>query len=35
MPNHCQVPCGIFADELKFGELEQPIETIDEAANYF
>jgi len=28
---HCQVPCGIFADELKFGELEQHIETIDKA----
>lgn len=28
---HCQVPCGIFADELKFGELEQHIETIGKA----
>jgi len=28
---HCQVPCGIFGDELKFGELEQHIETIDKA----
>ena len=28
---HCQVPCGIFADELKFGELEQHVETIDKA----
>lgn len=28
---HCQVPCGIFADELKFGELEQHIETIAKA----
>jgi nickel superoxide dismutase len=25
---HCQVPCGIYGDELKFGELEQHIETI-------
>ena len=30
---HCQVPCGIFADELKFGELEQHIETILKAGN--
>ncbi|MGC6424596.1 MAG: superoxide dismutase [Ni] [Lentimonas sp.] len=29
---HCQVPCGIFADELKFGELEQHIETISKAS---
>ena len=25
---HCQVPCGIYGDELKFGELEQHVETI-------
>lgn len=25
---HCQVPCGIYGDEMKFGELEQHIETI-------
>lgn len=29
---HCQVPCGIFDDELKFGELEQHVETITKAA---
>jgi len=29
---HCQVPCGIYGDELKFGELEQHVETIDKAA---
>lgn len=28
---HCQVPCGIYGDELKFGELEQHIETIAKA----
>lgn len=28
---HCQVPCGIFGDELKFGELEQHVETIAKA----
>jgi nickel superoxide dismutase len=28
---HCQVPCGIFGDELKFGELEQHIETIEKS----
>jgi nickel superoxide dismutase len=29
---HCQVPCGIYGDELKFGELEQHVETITKAA---
>ena len=29
---HCQVPCGIYGDELKFGEIEQHIETIDKSA---
>jgi len=29
---HCQVPCGIYGDELKFGELEQHVETISKAA---
>lgn len=28
---HCQVPCGIYGDELKFGELEQHIQTIAKA----
>ena len=28
---HCQVPCGIYGDEMKFGELEQHIETIAKA----
>ena len=28
---HCQVPCGIYGDELKFNELEQHIETIHKA----
>jgi nickel superoxide dismutase len=26
------VPCGIYGDELKFGELEQHVETITKAA---
>ena len=25
---HCQIPCGIFGDALKFSQLEQDIETI-------
>ena len=29
---HCQVPCGIFGDELKFGEFEQHVETIAKAS---
>ncbi|HBR95512.1 MAG TPA: superoxide dismutase [Opitutae bacterium] len=29
---HCQVPCGIYGDEMKFGELEQHIETIAKAS---
>lgn len=28
---HCQVPCGIYGDELKFGELKQHIETIEKS----
>jgi len=28
---HCQVPCGIFDDEVKFAELEQDVETIAKA----
>lgn len=30
---HCQVPCGIFDAELKFGELEQHVETIAKAGD--
>jgi len=29
---HCQVPCGIFDDEVKFAEFEQHVETIDKSA---
>ncbi|HKK19566.1 MAG TPA: superoxide dismutase [Ni] [Opitutales bacterium] len=29
---HCQIPCGIYGDELKFGELEQHVETITKSA---
>ncbi|MEM1109797.1 MAG: superoxide dismutase [Ni] [Planctomycetota bacterium] len=28
---HCQVPCGIFDDQVKFAELNQHIETIEKA----
>ena len=28
---HCQVPCGIYGDEAKFGELEQHIATVEKA----
>ena len=29
---HCQVPCGIFSDELKFSELEEHGGTIEKSA---
>lgn len=29
---HCQVPCGIYGDEAKFGQLKQHIETIAKAS---
>ena len=29
---HCQVPCGIFSDELKFSELEEHVVTIKKSA---
>lgn len=29
---HCQIPCGIYGDELKFGELEQHVATIEKAS---
>ena len=29
---HCQVPCGIFSDELKFRELEEHVTTIEKSA---
>ncbi|MEO1235966.1 MAG: superoxide dismutase [Ni] [Planctomycetota bacterium] len=28
---HCQVPCGIYGDELKFAELSQHIDTIEKS----
>lgn len=28
---HCQVPCGIYGDEAKFGELEQHAATVEKA----
>ena len=28
---HCQVPCGIYGDEAKFGELEQHSATVEKA----
>ena len=28
---HCQVPCGIYGDQLKFEELNQHIETVAKA----
>ncbi|MBB6428912.1 superoxide dismutase [Ni] [Algisphaera agarilytica] len=28
---HCQVPCGIFDDQVKFAELNQHIDTIEKA----
>lgn len=29
---HCQVPCGIYGDELKIAELKQHVTTIKKAA---
>lgn len=29
---HCQVPCGIYGDELKLAELAQHVETVQKAA---
>ncbi|GEM_PF-138396 len=29
---HCQIPCGIFSDELKFSELEEHVVTIEKSA---
>ena len=29
---HCQVPCGIFSDELKFSELKEHVLTIEKSA---
>jgi len=29
---HCQVPCGIFSDELKFNELEEHVVTIEKSS---
>lgn len=28
---HCQVPCGIYGDEAKFGEIEQHLATVEKA----
>ena len=29
---HCQIPCGIFSDELKLSELEEHVITIEKSA---
>lgn len=29
---HCQVPCGIFSDEIKFSEFEEHVVTIEKSA---
>ena len=29
---HCQIPCGIFSDELKFRELDEHVVTIEKSA---
>lgn len=31
--SHCQVPCGIYGDEMKFEELQQHVDTIEKAMN--
>ena len=28
---HCQVPCGIYGDDAKFGEIEQHLATVEKA----
>lgn len=28
---HCQIPCGIYGDEMKFAELQQHVATIEKA----
>ena len=28
---HCQVPCGIYADDVVFGELMTDVQTIEKA----
>jgi len=30
---HCQVPCGIYADDVVFGELTTDVATIEKAMN--
>ena len=30
---HCQVPCGIYADDVVFGELMTDVKTIHKAMN--
>ena len=30
---HCQVPCGIYGDELRFSMMEEDISTIEKAVN--
>ncbi len=29
--SHCEIPCGIFDDELKFKELDQHVDTIEKS----
>ena len=29
---HCQVPCGIFSDELKFSKIDEHVFTIEKSA---
>lgn len=30
---HCQVPCGIYGDQLRFSMMEEDISTIEKAVN--
>jgi nickel superoxide dismutase len=31
--SHCQVPCGIYGDQLRFSMMEEDISTIEKAVN--
>ena len=28
---HCQVPCGVYTDEMRFGMIEEDLQTIEKA----
>ena len=30
---HCQIPCGVYTDEMRFTMLEEDFQTIEKAMN--